>query len=1504
MIPTMNLTRSYHTLIAVLLLPAYLCAQDKAALHNRHLDVEWRQGQSGYRIVKAAVVAGNGHTPLAQPSGEYTVLYSARKPDSRPLRQQVAKRAATFPEPIYRYLIKRWDENLEPVAMNTAGKALHFFPATATQDGDTAVVFRYGNDTLQLTARWSLEARYPQDITVTLTLKALKPGYYALATPALATVPEQQLAWGMIPGYFQAKSLQHDLVSSYGYGQGIPDRPIILRERTASTLCPLIQDRNGISLAVIPAPGTGRDPWESDHNTHSEWKLGLSLMDRKGALTPVAYHPVLGQQDSYMQPGEERAFAFRYSLQAADWYSVYKHAIYDIYRFRDFLALKQTRQSLTDRIMEMLHYVKADSTSRWRMAVHKGLQIGAQDYLGGVVGSDKDATKNSDYGAMWMLARLTGDTLLERQRLPYALNFKLMQQQEEPGFFQGATTGQYYLWKSKRFTEEWGAYVEPVALTYYTMMDMGNILLFEPGNQTLRKRLRLGADKLLQWQHADGRWEVAYDHNTTRPMFTDLQDLRPTFYGLLVAYRILGDKKYLAAARRGADWFVKEATDRGYFLGVCGDARFVADFATGQSVQALLELYDLTGEQRYRDAAIATARIYTASIYTHPIPSRRKKTVNGVTREDWEISQAGLSFEHGGSLGSATVNGPILLASHAGMFVRLFSMTGDSLYLDMARAAALGRDAFVHQPTGVASYYWNVMDKGAGPYPHHAWWQVGWITDYLLSEAALRSGGKINFPPGFITPKVGPHLCYGFAPGKVFGRSASLYLPDSMLQVSNPLVDYMSAIDTASSQLYVMLLNNDDETQQANVQLDLEKVLPDKKVQLTIVRLLDHKGQRDGDVRIGASQQVTIPPYGLKVLLFSYAPADTQYVAVKHWVCVNQWGYNSNAPKRFTVPTAAQENLHFRITRQNGTEKLFEGMVQNGIGDFTEFRPADPGPYTVQVESSRLPGAASYPFEIGPFVLERMAAQPSIDFMNDCRSITGTHPSAYGGCPWRDGTFYSYEIPSLVLMYLSNPQQYERLPATIDYAAMKRKVLDPAFRLVKAPNDSTALASARRYFTEIPPLTGKHIPDLMWDLHWGIGYYLVNPLTADPSDNSKPPPELHAQTLAQFAYFLYAYPWLEKWFPQSIYEQALQFALAHWKAAGLLEVRREIGSPKGRYAPGFSILPNLMMYEVCRREQQSHPEAFMQAARRQAEWIIDSLDLQDPLVTKGQRMSEHMLMTGLAFYQLHYPDAAPAGLQQKINEWVDVVISRSGNMWDFRRYDLDSNWTVPWYNEVGNVAGFPASALQAAAVITDTAKRYRLLEIAFAHFDNLYGRNPLNVFTAHYPEMGFTGVEKGFPKGYHEDVCARLELVRGALSCLPGTEMYPFNPAGSYRHLEGWVNHNTAWNVSLAMLNWFDNQPLSLTRQENGLAVRWQAPVNDDVQARESLPLIVYVNGREAGTVTLAEEGSNSHAFAALLPLKGNKLVMDDRQVRLRKGDVIRLAYGRGILEKGMELRW
>jgi hypothetical protein len=843
-------------------------AQQHPVLSNRALQLSWANKNGQWHIKNISIKDKDRWQQLPHTSGEYTLLYAKDKPGDTPINlYDKTGKKIIFPEPVYKYIIPLWEAALQPVPMNTAGEAIHFYPATVKSTGDL-LTFTAENDKAVITSRWRLDTLFNTDVLVEISLQAKEDGYYSLASPTLATVPESELAWAGIPGYFQSNAIEKDFIKAYAYMQGIPDKPVIVRERTAATLSPFISTRNKLTWAVIPAPGTGRDPWEEDAKT-GNWQLGLSLMNRQGALTPTIYHPVLGEKGSFLRKGDSVTFSFRYTLQADNWYAVFKHAVNDVYHFNDFLALKKTHQSLTSRLLSMHKYLVDNKTSLWNIAEYNGMEIGAQSYLGGVYGSGKDAMKNSDYGAMWMLATITDDTILQHTRLPYARNFKLQQQDTHPGFFNGAAAGQYYLSKSKRFTEEWGPYVEPIGITYYMMMDIGNMLLFNPGDTALKQELHLAADRLLAWMSKEGKWAVGYDHASATELFTDVEDLRPTFYGLLIAWKILKEEKYLSAAKRGADWYIKEATAKGHFLGVCGDTRFVPDFATGQSAQALLDLYDITKERKYLQAAISTAQLYTTSIYTHPIPSTKSKMVNGVQRQDWEISQSGLSFEHGGILGSANHRGPILLASHAGMFVRMFPLTGDSLFLNMARAGVLGRDAFVDPATSVASYYWDVMNKGAGPYPHHAWWQVGWITDYLLSEIEMRSAGKVTFPRGFITPKVGPHETYGFAAGTVFGTAARLLLKEGMLQTDNPYLDYYCAINPQQQQLFLLLLNDDDDPLEATLRLDPDKVISGKRIKPVSCYGISANGSKESIVT-NNTFQVAIPAYGLRVIAINY----------------------------------------------------------------------------------------------------------------------------------------------------------------------------------------------------------------------------------------------------------------------------------------------------------------------------------------------------------------------------------------------------------------------------------------------------------------------------------------------------------------------------------------------------------------------------------------------------------------------------------------------------------
>jgi hypothetical protein len=534
-----------------------------------------------------------------------------------------------------------------------------------------------------------------------------------------------------------------------------------------------------------------------------------------------------------------------------------------------------------------------------------------------------------------------------------------------------------------------------------------------------------------------------------------------------------------------------------------------------------------------------------------------------------------------------------------------------------------------------------------------------------------------------------------------------------------------------------------------------------------------------------------------------------------HQIALNQVGFETARSKRFTAPLSA-DGSSFIVRPADGTAPLYQSEIRGKIGDFSDFRPADSSTeYVIEVRGGKLRTGISDPFRIQPDLYQNLFWQPAVDFLIDSRSVIGTHPSAYGGCPWRDGTYYDAIIPSLVLLHLADPARIKAMPRQIDWEADKRRVLDPAFKFdAKNPCAEGVMDAVRKYFTELEP-PKPDAPDVVKLIHWGAGYYLVNPATKDPSGDPDPR-EIHAQTVEQVAYVMWAWPELEKWLPRSFYEKCRSFCVENWShsleiskwwdpATYLTPEEMAGDNPhagllhpyKGRHAPGHSIVPNLLMYEVAKRDGLSNPDQYLNAAVKQAEWIVKNLDWNDPRTTKGQRMSEHRTIPNLVWLLQRYPDKAPAGLKEKITAWAEVAVKRSGNLWDFRRFDDDKLWTIPKLNDVGNLLGTPAISLSASWVIDDPKLKARMQELAVSHADAVFGRNPR---LAAAPQLtdGFTGIERPWPKKFPNNHCARLELCRGSISSGPGAEMYPFNPEGAYRHAEGWVNYGATWCISLA----------------------------------------------------------------------------------------------------------
>jgi hypothetical protein len=163
------------------------------------------------------------------------------------------------------------------------------------------------------------------------------------------------------------------------------------------------------------------------------------------------------------------------------------------------------------------------------------------------------------------------------------------------------------------------------------------------------------------------------------------------------------------------------------------------------------------------------------------------------------------------------------------------------------------------------------MNDGPGRFPHHAWWQIGWIVDYLLAEAELRTGGAIAFPRGFFTPKVGPHASFGFAPGTVFGESACLDWGD--VETGSPALDYLLARAVDGRKRFVVLLNNSAHPVTAQIRIS-EATSPEPGARGVLRRTLRTAAGQVEEIRGAVHSPVPVPlaAAGWALLTLELAP--------------------------------------------------------------------------------------------------------------------------------------------------------------------------------------------------------------------------------------------------------------------------------------------------------------------------------------------------------------------------------------------------------------------------------------------------------------------------------------------------------------------------------------------------------------------------------------------------------------------------------------------------------
>ncbi|MEX2565702.1 MAG: discoidin domain-containing protein [Cyclobacteriaceae bacterium] len=633
-------------------------------------------------------------------------------------------------------------------------------------------------------------------------------------------------------------------------------------------------------------------------------------------------------------------------------------------------------------------------------------------------------------------------------------------------------------------------------------------------------------------------------------------------------------------------------------------------------------------------------------------------------------------------------------------------------------------------------------------------------------------------------------------------------------------------------------------------------------------------------IRLAAADEK--PMQIAELMLYGQIYADTVDLRAKA-ILVNQSGYNLDRPKRFTAPGMPDHTI-FQITESEDDQILYEGLIDMGKGDFSNFNPQSAKEYVIRAN-----GKESFPFRIGPYWLERVSYRLMLDFMINARHYVGNlddiRPISF---EWRDGDFFNWAMQSLVAMYLSNPTAYERMDITTRYV-----------------DNTTFPEKYKGFWGELEPY-GPNTPDIIQLIHWDADVKVSQRLD-------------HEMQKAELAHFLYAWPYLKKWLPQQNYDRVYAYVKEVWEKPdvsahavsqydlspehNLLSLKTQLGTTKGEMPPGYSVIPNLMMYAVAQRENEADAEKYFKAAYQQMEWMIKNLDWNAPMTTKGQRMSEHLTMRAFAYFFTQFPDRTPKGLREKVNEWAKIALSRSDNMWDFRKYS-EEEWAPPGWNETGNILGFPASAFAAMQVLDAGELKSGLEVLAWSHFENAFGRNPTGRQFSYKGPEEVEGVDLGW-YSRHKGGIALLEEVPFVFDGSPKSFHYPNYPeAGNLGWTEGWVQFNTAFNTSMAYLAHYYTQLECHKNEEGQLLIRLEAPLNFHQDQVDQVCVQVSNSAGKSIPVILKEASPFSRELVGKVEKHYSGLEAGGHILPLEEDEDVKVSYGYGFFEKSVIVNW
>ncbi|SIO51576.1 hypothetical protein [Chitinophaga niabensis] len=538
-------------------------------------------------------------------------------------------------------------------------------------------------------------------------------------------------------------------------------------------------------------------------------QFGISLVNEAKALQPSVYAPIPGGYLSSMKQGDQFSFSLQLVVTPQPINHAYQQIAQSIFGFKDYR--RNDIASLNTALDNMVAYAMTDYA--WFIDSLKGCA-----YSTDVPGAVKNVSSLNPLE----LALVRDDKTMFEQRAYPLMEFMLSREK----FLFSLDSTQKVQSPSRKLKGPVAPLSELTAL--YNVFGRENTFY------------------LLMMQK---------EFKNDRIRNLDVKEKGDNWINAMHLYKATGDKDYLQTAVTKANQYLKQRAHQPQtsFNDPFSGSFFFWPAFTDRWIE-LSQLYELTNDTAYLNAAVEGARNYTMFTWMVPAIPDSMITVNKGGKAPmywylkskghqqmyypeeqapaWRLSEIGLTPE---SSGTSTGHRAIFMANYAPCMLRLGYYAKDTFLVNVAKAAVIGRyrnfpgyhinterttayekvdfPLHKHKEQSVNSFHYN-----------HILPMASMLLDYLVTDVFVRSKGKISFPAEYIEG-------YAYLQSKMYGvkkgtfneeKDVQLWMPSHLLQIDNTELNYIAG--RTNNKLLLAFTNQSNQPVTAKVTINKDLV--------------------------------------------------------------------------------------------------------------------------------------------------------------------------------------------------------------------------------------------------------------------------------------------------------------------------------------------------------------------------------------------------------------------------------------------------------------------------------------------------------------------------------------------------------------------------------------------------------------------------------------------------------------------------------------------------------